>query len=397
MTLPVLTLKKNEDRRLKAGHLWIFSNEVATEKTPLNQFEPGQAVLIENSQGKVIGSGYVNPHSLICARLISRDPKYVLDKSLITHRLNIALSLRDRLFNKPFYRLVYGESDGLPGLIVDRFDDILSVQINTAGMERVKTDIVAALEKVIKPKAILMRNDSNARALEGLDSYIETVVGDIPDLIPVEENNTRFEVSLATGQKTGWFFDHAKNRLRTLDYVKDKRVLDVFSYVGAWGIQAANAGAAEVVCIESSDKAIELIHHNAEINALQQKVKTLQGDAFEALKILRNERDKFDVVILDPPAFIKRKKDIKEGLIAYRRLNQAALQLISNDGILISASCSHHLHRDNLLSVIHEAGRHIDRQLQILEQGHQSPDHPIHPAIPETDYLKAFFVRVLYP
>jgi 23S rRNA (cytosine1962-C5)-methyltransferase len=394
-SLPPLQLKKNEERRLRAGHLWVYSNEVDTEKTPLKDFEPGAAVSIVDSRGHAIGSGYVNPHSLICARLVCRDPKHVLDKSLLVHRLNIALSLRETLFAKPYYRLVHGEGDSLPGLVVDRYGDILVVQITTAGMEQHKANIIAALEKVIKPTAIVLRNDSPSRKMEGLDSYVETAIGTLPDIVSVEENDTRFEIDVLGGQKTGWFYDHRMNRARMQHYVKDKRVLDVFSYIGGWGIEALTAGASEVMCIDSSAPAIDRIHRNAEINKVADKLATAEGDAFEALKSLRQERERFDVVIIDPPAFIKRKKDFKEGLNAYHRINQMAMQVLNKGGYLISASCSYHLGHAQLRDVVLKASRHIDRSAQIIEQGHQGPDHPVNPAIPETDYLKAFFVRVL--
>lgn len=390
-----LRLKKNEDRRLRAGHLWVFSNEIDVAQTPLSAFEPGQPVVIQASNGAVLGSGYVNPSSLICARLVSRDPAYQLDQSLLVHRLNIALSLRTRLFDRPYYRLVFGESDGLPGLVVDRFGDVLVVQIGTAGMERLKSEIINALEKVLKPAGILLRNNTSSRALEGLPSYVETALGAIPETVRLEENGVAFETSLLAGQKTGWFYDHRLNRARMQCYVPGKRVLDVFSYVGGWGVQAAVAGAREVVCIDSSRPAIDLLQRNAELNKVNERVTGLHADAFDALKSLRAAREKFDVVILDPPAFIKRRKDIKEGLQTYHRLNQMALQVLDKDGILISASCSHHLEAAALQDVLLQSSRHIDRNLQILEQGHQGPDHPVHPAIPETAYLKAFIARVL--
>ena len=395
MTLAPLRLNKNEDRRLRAGHVWVFSNEVDTKTTPLTQFEPGQVVQIEDASGHVLGSGYVNPHPLICARLVSRDPKYTLDQSLLTHRLNIALSLRERLFDTPYYRLAYGDSDGLPGLVVDRYGDILVVQITTAGMERLKNEIVAALVKTIRPAAILFRNDASSRELEGLTNYVETALGEIPESIVVEENSTKFAVPLHTGQKTGWFYDQRMNRTRFRHYVKGLRVLDVFSYLGAWGVQAAAAGAESVLCVDSSLKAIEGINHNAGLNDVSAKVTTEQGDAFDVLRRLRAAREHFDVVVIDPPAFIKRKKDIKEGTQAYQRLNQMAMQVLAKDGILVSCSCSYHLHRNDLREILLKGSRHIDRFLEIVEEGHQGPDHPMHPAIPETGYLKAFFARLL--
>jgi 23S rRNA (cytosine1962-C5)-methyltransferase len=395
MEIAPLRLKKNEDRRLRAGHLWVFSNEVDVKTTPLTDYAPGQAVLIQDHNGKAVGTGYVNTHSLICARLVSRRPEYILNHSLIVHRLKVALSIRERLFAKPFYRLVFGESDGLPGLVVDRFDTILVIQITTAGMERVKEEILTALEKVLRPTGILIRNDTAIRKLEGLDNYVETALGDVPEHVALEENDVSFEAPIKTGQKTGWFFDHRMNRARMQHYVKDKRVLDIFSYIGGWGVQAAAAGAREVLCIDDSTNALELAHHNAGLNQQHDTLATLQGDAFKALKALREEKERFDVIILDPPAFIKRKKDLKEGTLAYRRVNQMAMQLLGKDSILISASCSYHMSQELLQDTLLKAARHVDRNLQILEQGHQGPDHPVHPAISETNYLKAFFTRVL--
>jgi 23S rRNA (cytosine1962-C5)-methyltransferase len=390
-----LRLNKHEDRRLRAGHVWVFSNEVDARASPLPSFTPGEPVWIEDSAGHVLGSGYVNPHALICARLVSRDPKYLLDQSLLTHRLNIALSLRERLFDTPYYRLAFGDSDNLPGLVIDRYGDIVVAQITTAGMERVKAEIIGALNKVLKPQAILFRNDSSVRALEGLPGYVETAQGDIPDTVLVTENGVQFEAPLIEGQKTGWFYDQRVNRTRLRAYVKGARVLDMFSYLGAWGLNAANAGAGSVLCVDSSARAIDAIRRNAARNGLDGKVRAECEDAFEMLRRLRAERERFDVVVIDPPAFIKRKKDIKEGMTAYQRLNQMALQVLSKDGLLVSCSCSYHLAREELRGILLKVSRHVDRFLQLVEEGHQGPDHPVHPAIPETAYLKAFFARVL--
>ena len=389
-----LKLRKNEERRLRAGHLWVFSNEVDTKATPLDQFHPGDQVQITDYKDKFLGHAYINPHSLICARLVSRDKKYALDQSLLTHRFKVALSLRERLFADPYYRMVFGESDALPGLVVDRFGDTLSVQITTAGMEAQKEAIIAALDKVLKPKSIILRNDSAVRQLEQLPSYVETALGDTPDTLKIIENGCQFLAPAMSGQKTGWFYDHRLNRERATHYVKGLRVLDVFSYMGAWGIPAATRGASEVYCIDASATALDQLEANAKLNNVADKLTTIQGDAFEALKALREDRQRFDVVLLDPPAFIKRRKDVKPGLEAYRRINQLAMQLLSRDGLLVSASCSHHLERSRLQQILLKNSRHLDRNLVLLEQGYQGPDHPIHPAIPETEYLKAFFCRV---
>jgi len=392
--LAPLRLKKNEERRIRAGHVWVYSNEVDNGETPLKAFTPGQAVQIQAHNGKSLGNGYVNPASLICARLVSRDPAYVLDRSLIVHRLKVALSLRERLFDRPFYRLVYGESDQLPGLVIDRYGDVCVVQLTTAGMEAVREQVLEALDKVIHPKGVVLRGDSSIRKFEGLDSYSETL-GEVPEYVTVEEAGLGFEVSLQQGQKTGWFYDQRMNRIRLRAYSKEQRVLDVFSYVGGWGLQAAAGGASEVFCVDASEQALDRVHASAEANGFGDTVASIQGDAFEVLAQLRADQERFDVVVLDPPAFIKRRKDSKAGEQAYHRINQLGMQVLKKDGILVSASCSHHLSEEQFQKVLLQSSRHLDRSLQILERGHQAPDHPLHPAIPETAYLKAMFCRVL--
>jgi len=392
--LPSLRLKKNEERRIKQGHVWVFSNEVDTQETPLKNFEPGQQVIIEASNGKALGMGFVNPNTLICARLLSRSPKLELNLKFLKKRIQAAQDLREMNFDQPFYRLIFGDSDGLPGLVVDRFGDVFSVQITTAGMENVKDDIVQVLDNLYHPQAIVMKNDVSSRTLEGLPLYEEVVLGELPEKLIIEENNTQFSIPVEGGQKTGWFYDHrmARGRLQTM--VKGKRVLDVFSYLGGWGVAAANAGAEEVTCVDSSELALDGVDMNAALNGVEDKMTTIQGNAFDVLNALRMEGQKFDVVIVDPPAFIKRKKDFKKGAEAYRRINEIAMRVLEKDGILVSASCSHHMTRDNLLNAVQSAARHIDRTVQLFEQGHQGPDHPIHPAVSETEYIKTLFFKV---
>jgi len=299
------------------------------------------------------------------------------------------------LYAQPFYRLVHGEGDGLPGLIVDRYGNQSVAQLTTAGMERMKEDVLATLQKVLKPRAVLWRNDSPVREIEGLERYVVDAAGEVPETVMVEEDGLRFQVALHTGQKTGWFYDQRDNRARLDRYIRDRRVLDVFSYVGAWGIRAAAHGAREVRCVDSSAPALELAAANAALNGVSDRVQFQQGDAFEVLKALREARERFDVVIVDPPAFIKRRKDLKEGTLAYRRINEMAMQVLERDGLLVSCSCSQLFPREALEQTLLQASRHLDRNLVILEQGRQGPDHPVPPAIPETDYLKAVIARVL--
>ena len=394
MSIPVLKLKRGEDRRLRAGHLWIFSNEVDTAATPLTQFEPGAAVQVHSDKDQFLGHAYVNPRTLIAARIVGRDAAYPLDASLLVHRLRVALALRERLYREPFYRLVYGESDGLPGLVLDRYGDVVVAQSGTAGMDRLRAEIESAVNKVIHPRAIVWKNDSGARELEGLARDVSLAgEGEIPAEISVREQGVDFIAPLADGQKTGWFYDQAANRERLRRYLPaGARVLDVCSYVGAWAITALKGGAGSATCVDSSATALDYVSRNARANGVE--VETLKDDAFDALKALQESGARFDVVILDPPAFAKRKKDAPQAQAAYRKLNQLALPLIDRDGLLVSCSCSYHMEADDLINAIQTAARHTSRFVQVLEQGGQSPDHPVHPAIPETRYLKSFFCRV---
>lgn len=392
--MPTLILKSQSDRRLKLGHLWIFSNEVDVERSPLKNFAMGQQALVTTNTGKPLGIALMNPNGLICGRLVSRDEKYPLNKSLLVHRINQSLALRELTFNEPYYRLIFGDSDLLPGLVVDRFGDYLVVQIAGAGMEAVKDEIVEALVQTLKPKGILLSNDHSARELEGLPEYVAVAYGEVPDSVELIENNTRFMAPIAGGQKTGWFYDHRVNRAQLQQYVKGKRVLDVFSYIGGWGVQAAQAGASEVICVDASESALAGVKQNAALNGVTDRVKTLHGKAIDVMKQLIANDERFDVVVLDPPAFIKRRKDQKAGEAAYRHINELGMRLLGRDGLLVSASCSMHLQKNALLEIVRAAGRHLDRHVQIIGQGGQGPDHPVHPAIPETDYLKAVFARV---
>jgi len=394
---PALYLKRGEDARLRAGHLWVFSNEVDVARSPLTDFEPGEICAIVDHHGKPIGIGYVNPNSLIAARLVVRGIEHPLDRSLIVHRLNVAVSLREKLYDEPYYRLVFGESDGLPGLTVDRFGDVLVGQITTAGMERLKDAITEAIVKVLKPRQLWWKNDASIRALENLPSYADLGYGEYGAPASVREGGLEFLLDPVGGQKTGWFYDQRENRNQLARFVAGKRVLDVFSYLGAWGLRAAAFGAGDVVCVDASQAAVDAIGANAERNGFADRVRAIKADAFDQLRALREARERFDVVILDPPAFVKRKKDFAEGRLAYRRLNELGMQVLAKDGILVTCSCSYHMPRAALLESVQQAARHLDRQAQVLIQLQQAPDHPVHPAIPETDYLKGFVCRVLPP
>jgi 23S rRNA (cytosine1962-C5)-methyltransferase len=388
--LPALRLKRNEDRRLNAGHLWVFSNEVDTQQTPLTKFKAGELVRVLAHNDRGLGLAYVNPQSLIAARLL--ETWTLPDAAWFAARMRAARALRDRLYDVPYYRAVHGEADALPGLVIDRYGERCVAQIGTAGMELMKPLILDAAIEVLECETLIFKNDGAARELEGLPSYVETARGAAAAAFVVE-GGLKFEVPLLGGQKTGWFFDQHANRRSLAKYVRaGARVLDVFSYVGAWGACAARAGAKEVLCVDSSAQALELAAKNGRANSLD--LATRKGDAFEVLAALKLERREFDLVIVDPPAFAKRRKDLPKALAAYKRLNQLAIELVAGDGILVSCSCSHHVSAEELKDAIARAARAARRHLQILELGGQAPDHPVHPSIPETGYLKGYFCRV---
>ncbi len=388
----MLRLKRGEERRIVAGHPWVFSNEI-DDSTPLRAFHPGETARIESHRGQFLGHAYVNPHALICARIVSHEARRPIDRMLIEERLERALRLREWLYREPYYRLVFGESDGLPGLVLDRYGDLLVGQIATAGMEALRETVEAAVRERLAPAALFWKNDSGARTLESLPHLTTAAFGQIPADVAVREAGLRFSAPLAAGQKTGWFYDQCANRARLARYLTPgARVLDVCGYVGAWGLTALAAGAGSAQCVDSSQTALEYAGRNAEANGLS--LQTLRADAFDALIALRERGERFDVVVLDPPAFIKRKKDIPRGQAAYRKLNQLAMGVIAEEGLLVSCSCSYHLTEQALTEILQSAARHGGRFAQILEAGGQSPDHPIHPAVPETHYLKAFFCRI---
>jgi len=390
---PVLMLRKGEERRLLAGHLWVYSNEIDTNRSPLKGLEPGQAVEILAQNGRWLGHAYVNPHSLISARITSRDRNRPLDDEELLRRIRSATALRERFHSSDCYRWIYGESDGLPGLVVDRYAGIAVAQINTAGMERMRERIVDALMQVAKLDGLLLRCDGDTRSLENLPSYVVTAHGTVPEETQIVENGVPFIVPLLSGQKTGWFFDQADNRCRARPLLSGGVVIDAFCYAGGWAVNAALAGASRVICIDSSESALAYARRNAELNGVADRISFVQSDVPDALKGMAG-KETADTVIVDPPAFVKRKRDLDAGSVAYQRLNEAALALLPDGGFLVSCSCSQHVDRDHFLRLVQRAARRSRRELQLVVEGGQSPDHPVHPAMPETRYLKSLFLRV---
>ncbi len=386
-------MRPGADRRLRQGHCWIFSNEIDNQHSPLGDFSAGDAVNVVAAGGQILASAYMEPNSLICARVVDRAPDQRFTTDLLSQRIDSALALRERYYAGGCYRLLYGDSDGVSGIVVDRYADYLVVQLNTAGAECYRDALVEALVASLSPAGILLRADSRSRQEQGLSSHIEVVQGEVPDRLPLEENGVKFLAPVQQGQKTGWFYDHRENRARFSQQCRGRRVLDVYSYIGGWGVQAAAAGASEVHCVDNSAPALELVTENAALNGVAERVSVHAGRADQVMRELAEAGELFDAIVLDPPAFIQRKRDLGKGRKAYRRINELALALLAPGGLLVSASCSMHLSEPDLVSAVSQAGVRTDRALRLTYQGGQGADHPVHPAIPETRYLKALFAE----
>lgn len=388
-----LVLKKDEDRRIRAGHLWVFSNEVDVAKSPLTEFTPGEEATLLNAQGKTLGSLCVNPNSLICGRLHSRKANIPLDEKLLRERLARALEARERSFSSPWYRLCHGEGDFLPGLVIDRYGSHLALQLGTAAMESRKQVLVQCLEDLLKPASFRFDNDIASRSLEGLGRKNE-IIGTEPELLEVPENGCTFTVAAAHGQKTGWFYDQRANRREFARYANGREVLDIFSYAGGFGVTAAFSGAKSVAFLDASETALEFCRRNvARAAPGLSAVETILGDAFQRLAELAASGRRFSLISLDPPAFIKRRKDAAQGLAAYRKINLLAASLLAPGGILATSSCSHHLDGRELDRAIANAAAKLGRSASIIYSAGQDSDHPVHAAMPETAYLKCRIVR----
>lgn len=393
--MPEIILKPKEAHRVSGGHLWIFSNEIQSEKAVTNN---GQIVVIKTSDGAYIGTGYYNRHSLIAARILTRNQNEQIDHPFFLRRIQKALAYRKRIFpDQHSYRVVFGESDLLPGLIVDKYDNYLAVQITTLGMELQKTLILEVLKEVLSPEGIILRNDVSLRALEGLPEEIAVVDGTVPAEIIIEEQGLKFMVDLHHGQKTGFFFDQRENRLglSSISNLQNAHVLDCFCYCGAWALAAAKLGAQKVIGIDESKTAIALATKNARINEMSERSHFVVGEVFLELGRLVNENQKFSCVILDPPAFAKSKKDVAAAFRAYTRLNRLALKLIQPEGFLITSSCSWHISAEDFLAVLRRAAREARRDARLWQYTGQAKDHPVLLAMPETAYLKCAFLQVM--
>jgi len=373
---------------VRGGAPWVFSNELALDAAA-KALGPGSLVRLEGDDGKALGVGYFNPQSLIAVRLFECPAETKIDAAFLEARIARALVLRESLYDRPYYRLVHAEGDGLPGLTVDRFDRTLVVQITTAGMEKLQESLLAALQKLLKPETILLRADAPVRALEGLETYVKTVEGEAPHHLAVEENGTRYFADLAGGQKTGWYYDQRDNRAFLSTLAKGKSMLDAYCYTGGFAVLAARAGAKEVSGIDSSGPALQLGQDAAAANSVGKIVRFVKADVFEELERLSGKGERFDVVAADPPPFVKSRKDLEAGAKAYRKLARLAASVTAPGGILFLASCSHNIPAERFALECSIGIQRSRRRAALIRQSGAGPDHPVHPFLPETAYLKA--------
>ncbi len=384
-----IILKKNEERRIQSGHQWVFSNEIhAVNGAP----KSGDIVEIVRHDMKRLGIGFYNPHSLIAARFLSAEDEEV-DFKFFERRISSALALRKKLYPKnATYRVVHGESDFLSGLIIDKYNEYLSVQTFSAGMDSRLTLICDVLVSIFSPRGIVERNESPLRSLEELPARKGIVRGTVEPTI-IELHDLKFRVDLLEGQKTGFFLDQRENRAALRPFAKDANVLDCFCNEGGFGLYAAHYGAKCVTGYDSSEFAIEKSKVNATLNNLH-TISFKSGDVFSILAVEIKQEKKYDIIILDPPSFTKNKKTVATATKGYKELNTAAMKIINSGGILATASCSHHISEETFLNIINDSAVKSGRKIRILHFGGAAPDHPTLPAMPETKYLKFALLSV---
>ena len=386
-----IKLKAKEERRLKAGHWWVFSNEIDGLDTSI---EPGTLVRVLASDGVQVGVGTFNPHSLIAVRLLQKG-EGDLPEDFVFEKLDEAYARRKEIGVRKYGRMCYGEGDSLPGLVVDRYGDVLVVDVLTAGMELLKPQITKALKKIFKPTGIYYKNDSAFRALEGLTNTPE-IVGEVPETVQIEENGVKYIVPIRGGQKTGFYFDQRENRAFLKPYFKDKLVLDLYSYIGSFGLTAALAGAAQVWGCDSSAAAVELAKQNAELNGVSDIAVFHRDDAERLLSAMKKGElpDQPDIILLDPPAFVKSRKALPQAVGLYVKLVKMALEGLKPGGYLAFSTCSHHVSRELFMDIIRQGVSKAGVQASLIELRGQAKDHPVLIGMPETEYLHFALIQV---
>lgn len=390
---PTIHMQAGRERRVQHGHPWVYSNEVQMDAAA-KAVTPGSPVRLLEASGKPLGVATFNPHTLIAARLLSSDPTTRIDHAFFADRLKRAAALRQRLFDRPYYRVVHAEADGLPGLIVDQFGDVVTVQANSVFMDRHTDAILAAIDEILAPRALILRNDGTQRALEGLAEETRLVKGAIDGPIRLEENGVTFFANPLDGQKTGWFYDQRDNRAFIASLAKGGRAIDFYSYNGGFGIQCAVAGATSVVAVDRSALALENATRAAAANGVADRFEARRADAFQEMERLDDAGERFEVVIADPPAFVKAKKDLGAGSRAYRKMARLAATITAPGGFLLCGSCSHNVDPPTFAEQVARGLNDAGRTGRILRSAGAGPDHPVHPNLPESAYLKALVLQL---
>lgn len=391
--LPVIRLQPSRHKRVAFGHPWVFSNEIVMDGAA-KSLPAGSLACFQAHDGSVLGTGSFNPHALIAGRIYSRAPLVEIDQQWFEERLSRAAQMRDALIGSPYYRLIHAEADGLPGLIIDRFGRHFSVQLNTAGMQSLWPLLNAALESLFQPETIILHNESHVRALEGLPREVVIVKGDESKRIEVIENGLTYFTDLVQGQKTGWYFDQRDNHALVAKFAKNKSVLDLYTHAGGFALLAAKNGAQSVIGVDSSQQALDMAEEAASYNKLSDICRWVRADVFEDLDERLGQKETYDIVIADPPPFVRSRKDLAAGARGYRKLAKMSAGVTAKGGLLFIASCSYNM---DLASFTTEVARGLNearREGQILHTVFAAPDHPVHPHLPESSYLKGLLIRL---
>lgn len=391
---PTLRLLPGRDKRAKHGHPWVYSNEIAMDAAA-RALPPGTVVALESAEGHAIGAAMFNARTLVAARILDRDPRAAIDAAFLARRLERALDLRARLFDGAYYRLVHAEADGLPGMVIDRYGDVAAVQVNTAGMELLTPALLEALDRVLKPACVVLRNDGAMRPLEGLAQEVRVAKGRVDGPVRIVENAVVFYADVVGGQKTGWFFDQRGNRAFMAALCRGgARVIDLYSHTGGFAVQAAMAGAGAVDAIDRSEPALALAERAARENGCAGRCKFLRAEVFAEAEKRAAAGAQYDVVIADPPAFVKSKKDLQAGARGYRKLARLSARLTAPGGMMFIASCSHNMQAETFAEQVRRGLHDAGRAGRILRSAGAGPDHPVHPHLPETAYLKALVLAL---
>ena len=396
MSLAVVTLKKGEGRLLKSGGMWVFDNEIASI---MGSFVNGDVVLIRDFDGYPLGKGFINTNSKITVRLLSRDERAEIDEEFFEKRVRDAWEYRKKVVDTGSCRVIFAEADFLPGLVVDKFSDVLVVQSLALGIDRYKEMIVSILKKILAEDEIFIRgvyerSDVKVRRQEGMELTKGFLGEEFPTLVEIEENGVKYQVDIKDGQKTGFFLDQKYNRLAIQKLCKGARVLDCFTHTGSFALNAGIAGASSVIGVDASQLAVDQATENAKLNGLSDRVEFLCADVFDLLPELEDRGEKFDVVIPDPPAFTKSRSSVKNAVKGYREINLRAMKLVKDGGFLATCSCSHFMDYELFTQTIGQAAKNVHKRLRQVEYRTQAPDHPILWAADESYYLKFYIFQV---